>query len=550
MFNRGLKSTTKYLFAFALFLIGLFAFSGDVHAGELIIHTVNVGQGDGIILESKGHFMIVDSGPTKSSAAFIRYLDKLNIPNNEIDYILATHPDEDHIGGFTSVLEKYTVKKAYYSACSKPTNSYNKFVNSLIYEGCTYQNPVEGQSWTLGDATVQVIYDGRWGSTYNECSIVLKVTCNNKSILLTADLPTTIEKILIKKKYNLGADILKVGHHGAAASTSESFLEAVNPKYAIISSGAYSIANTPKPSVLKRLASAFIKTYRTTDGNVVFTIKNGIISTKNREHNGYISISKGYIRLNKYTFYAPQKVGKEVSPAVSLYVNNALVSSSLYTVKYSANTHSGIATVRVTGNENPYIGTLTTTFKIKPRKPTIYSAYAEYSNIHVGWTIQTSCSGYELQYSTNKSFKKNVKTKTVKKGETTKTTITNLKSYKKYYIRVRAYTDGVGYGKWSKKVHVTSGLRLTPASVEKIKISKKSGKIKIKWAKLPNKHRLRYEVQYATDKKFKKDKVSVRKIKKKSYKTPKLAKGTYYVRVRSYNKYANGKWTKVKKIKI
>lgn len=446
------KRLIKYLFSCILFFIGFFSCIQICNAGEMTIHTVNVGQGDGIVIESNGHYMIVDAGKTSSSSTFLKYLNNLNIPNKKIDYIVATHPDEDHVGGFSNVFANYDISKAYYSACPKTTKAYKRFVTAMKNEGCSCKTPKDGETWKLGDATVSVVYDGTQGSTYNECSIVLKVTCDKKSILLTADLPTTIENVLIKKKYNLKADILKVGHHGAAASTSKSFIKAVNPSYAIISSGPYSVASTPKPSVLKRLASAFVKTYQTTSGNIVFNIKNGVISTKNKEKNGYTSIKKGYLRLNKYSFYAPAEVGREVTPNITLFVNNVAVPSSLYTVKFHGNTHTGRATVKVTGLENPYIDSISTTFKIKPRKPKIYSVTAKPKKIVVGWTVQTSCSGYQIQYSTNKKFKKKVKKKTVKKGKTTTTTLKHLKSKKKYFIRVRAFTSDIGYGKWSKKV--------------------------------------------------------------------------------------------------
>ena len=319
-----------------LFVVTASAFFIQANAdnGEMTFHSIYVGSGDALIINSNDHYMIVDSGPPKSESMVMNYLNKLNIPENKIDYVVATHPDGDHVGNFKKIFDKYEVGQVIYSPCTKANTTYSKFIESVKEKGCPYRNPIEGESWELGDATVTVLYDGSQGATYNECSIVLRVTCGGKSLLLTGDLPSNIEKQLMAQGYNFQADVLKVGHHGAGSSTSAAFLDAVKPEYAIISSSREPTASLPRDSILMKLARRFIKVYRTTDKDIVFNFKNGKITTPNKENKKFISIKKGTITLSNNVFYASKKAN---TPGVALIVNGQVVPSSQYKIKYSSN---------------------------------------------------------------------------------------------------------------------------------------------------------------------------------------------------------------------
>ena len=455
------NSIIKYIAAFIICSAFVFISPVIAKAGELTMHTINVFHGDAILIESAGHYMLVDSGYADNSEMLMNYLAKLDIPEKNIDYVVATHPDGDHIGGFSKVYDEYNIGNTILNDISKPIKAYTRFVNAMKEEGTPFHNPVDGESWKLGDALVTVVYDGRQGTTYNESSIVLKVTIDNKSILLTGDMPTTIEDKLILSKANLSADILKVGHHGASLSTSSQFLKKVKPSYAVISSAPYSADNAlPKNAVLKRLAKVYAKTYRTTDGDIVINIKNGVISTDHPENNPYVCITKSNLVLSSTLLPASDIAGTPVSPSVGLYVNGRLMDSGKYNVSYADNTHTGTASVRVTGNESgtteKLTGSLTSQFNILPRKTKIYSAKrcGTGNKVALHWNAQKTCSGYEIRYSTDKSFKTKTKTVKIKSGTTNKKTIKRLSKWKTYYFKVSAYTKDIGYGAWSAKAKV------------------------------------------------------------------------------------------------
>lgn len=551
MKNKLLKVTIKL---FLISVLGVWSsfFTADVFAGEMNFHSVYVGRGDALVIESNGHYMIVDSGTTAGAPLFMDYLEKLDIPEGKIDYLVSTHPDGDHVGGFADILEKYEIGEVFYSPCTKAGSYYYDFIDAVKAEGCPFSTPLEGKTWTVGDATVEVIYNGAQGSTYNECSIVLKVTCDGKSILLTGDLPSTMERSLMEQGYKFDADILKIGHHGAAASSCAAFLDAVSPEYAVISSDNSKNTSLPKPSVLKRLARRFVKTYRTTDGNVLINVKNGVISTKNKENNGYISIKKGKITLSNNVFYA---TGDRIKPAVTLYVDGKVVPATHYKISYSSNKHTGVAKVKLTATEVKYVSTCKTTFIILPKKETLTASLHKFNKVKLKWNSQSHATGFQIQYSTDKTFKTGTTLITCKTSTAVKKTISNLKYNTKYYFRIRAYKSNVGNGKWSKKVSVKTGKTPIPAR-QKIKSStlKNKREIKLTWKKQSSKYKAGYRIQYSTDKSFKdvtKIKTITYKKTSKTYRTLRnlKKKTTYYIRIQGYNKYGSGKWSKVVKIK-
>ena len=552
MKNNFFVKTIKYLlFTFLLITCKFIVFGSTVSAGEMTMHSVYVGRGDAIIIESKGHFMLVDSGTEDASGLLTSYLNKLNIPEDKIDYVISTHPDGDHVGSFPSVFSDYSIGQVFYSPCAKESSEYYNFVNSVKEEGCPYRNPREGETWKLGDATVKVIYDGSKGSTYNECSIVLKVTCDGKSILLTGDLPSTMEDSLMREGYDFKADVLKVGHHGAAASTCAKFLDTVKPQYAVISCDKSKNTVLPKPTTLMRLARRFIKTYRTTDGDVILNFRDGKITTENKENNGYISIKKAKVTLSNNVFYA---TGKDIRPTVTISVNGVTVPSNQYKVSYSSNRYTGIGKVKVTGTEAKYVSVCYGTFLILPQKESIKGSVVDYSGIKLKWAAQSQATGYEIKYSTDKDLKKDVKTLTYRTPKKTEKILTGLKTNTKYYFKVRAYKCNIGNGKWSKRISVKTSTPPIPSKI-KIKSYKLTNKnyIKLVWKKQSSSHKAGYRIQFSTDRKFIKKKTNTIRYKKttKTYRTlRKLKKNTtYYIRIQGYNKYGNGKWSKVIQVK-
>ncbi len=544
---KRLRSSAKklmILLSLLLLTVPAFFIPTGANDAEMTFHAIYVGSGDALVISSGGHYMIVDSGPPDSSSMVMNYLEKLHIPDNKIDYVVATHPDGDHVGNFDKIFQKYDVGQVIYSPCTKANATYANFIQSVKEKGCSYRNPVEGESWKVGDAIVTVVYDGSQGSTYNECSIVLRVTCGGKSLLLTGDLPSTTESLLLSKGYNFKSDVIKIGHHGAGSSSSAAFLDAVDARYAVISSFRGANASFPKDSTLKKLARRFVKVYKTSDADVVIRFKNGNITTSNKESQKFISIRNGTIALSNNVFYAS---GKAIKPKVSLIVNGQVVPATQYKIKYSSNKRTGFGKVKLTGTEVKYVSTCSTTFMILPRRETLNGEAAATNKIRLKWSLQKYATGYQIRYSKNKKFKKGVKYITIRSPETTTTTLSNLSFNRKYYIAVRAYKSNIGNGKWSKTLTVKTKKKPKPKKVRIKDFLKTDHGVTIQWKKQSKKYKAGYIVQYSKDKTFKKGvkevvmkKVSSNfiRLKTANQKTP------YYIRIRGFNKYGKGKWSK------
>ncbi len=543
----SLLKKIKYMVFGLLLTAGIFLISFRVSAGELKFHALYVGSGDCLILESNGHYMLVDSGYDVTTKSVLDYLKNLNIPENKIDYAVATHPDADHVGGFSAIFDQYEIGEVIYSPCTKSSVAFTNFISSVKNHHLSYRTPIEGETWKLGDASVQVIYDGYQGTTYNECSIVLKATCDGKSVLLMADLPTVTANSLMKQGYNFRANVLKVGHHGAASSTSEEFLNAVNPSHAVISASEQPNVEPafPRDSVLKKLAAKFIKTYRTVDGNICISIKNGVISTKNKEHNDFVSITKGTVTLSNNVMYA---TGKKLKPAVTLTVNGAIIPANQYKAKYSSNTYAGTATVKVTGNGKKYIGSLQKTFMILPARETLKTTLKKPAQVTLSWKTQKNISGYTIVYTTDKLFRKDLKYINIKKQSTTSKTLKNLSYDTTYYFKIRAYRSNLGFGQWSKKKSVKTS-NPYPLQKQIKKIIQEERSVIIKWKPSDSDLAKGYVIQYSGGKKFSKKTTKKITIKKHSVNQAVISKlktgKKYYYRIRGYNKYGNGQWSKV-----
>ena len=216
----------------------------------------------------KVHF--IDVGNNEDEDTIKKYLASKSV--KKLDYFIATHPHEDHIGAADAVVSSYEIGSIYAPKVISNTKTYENFLNVVKKKGMKIKSPEAG-SYILNDKSqlsIQVLapnsakYD-----ELNDYSIVLKLKYKNVSFLLTGDAETVSEKEMLAKKYDLNANVLKVGHHGSKSST---FLSKVNPQYAIISAGKGNEYGLPTAETLAKLSKAGIKVYRINEsGTITFT---------------------------------------------------------------------------------------------------------------------------------------------------------------------------------------------------------------------------------------------------------------------------------------
>jgi len=230
----------------------------------LRVDYVDVGQADFIVVECDGEFMTIDGGNVADRSIVASVLESRGI--NEVKYVIATHAHEDHCGGIPAIFACADVGAVYCPATSFYTSAYDEFLYSVDKEGLDVTEPLLGEQFSLGSAKVQIV--GPVTTAYedvNDTSIVLRLTFGERSFLFTGDAEIISENDIMSLGFDISADVLKVGHHGSASSTSYRWLRTVNPQYAIISSNREEMPeyNHPHETVVSRLRDADVTVYRT-----------------------------------------------------------------------------------------------------------------------------------------------------------------------------------------------------------------------------------------------------------------------------------------------
>lgn len=234
--------------------------------GDLSVHYIDVGQADSILIESNQEYMLIDGGNNVDGPLLVDYFKDLGITS--FKYLVATHPHEDHIGGLDDVIDNFDIGTIYMPDVITTSKTFEDLLDSIENKNLTFNVPVIGSSFKLGDSDFTVIYTGTDTSDLNNTSIVLRMVYGNTSFLFTGDATDVTEEKIINQ--NIQADVLKVGHHGSKYSTTDKFLAKVNPKYAVISVGSDNKYGHPASSTINKLNSANIETYRTDqDGTVI-----------------------------------------------------------------------------------------------------------------------------------------------------------------------------------------------------------------------------------------------------------------------------------------
>ena len=249
----------------------------------LKVHYINVGQGDSSFVElPTGETILIDAGIPSQGYVVTNYIK--NLGYTEIDYVVATHPHNDHIGGLPTVLESFKVSKFYMPNKEHTSNIFMTMLTAVQSTGCKAVYAKSGLS-VIDEDNLKVNFVAPVSSGYsdlNNYSAVLRISFGKSSFLFTGDAEDVVESELISSGQNIKADVLKVGHHGSGYSSTSAFLKKVNPKYAIISVGKNSYGH-PNVDAMTRIATAGAEVYRTdevgtiivtTDGNTYSLNKN------------------------------------------------------------------------------------------------------------------------------------------------------------------------------------------------------------------------------------------------------------------------------------
>ncbi len=249
------------------------------HADTPFVATfINVGQADCCWLHlPNGDDVLVDGGKPHAGPTVVAYLQQHGV--TDIDLMVATHGDADHIGALLDVLASMPVYEAWLDSQTCTTGTCQDFYQALIDNGVVTATVRMGETYQWGEVTALVLNPSEpLYASKNENSIVLRVSHGSVDFLLTGDAETGAEGRMLGSGLSLDAEILKVGHHGSNSSSSAQFLNALAPSEAIISVGPNPYRH-PGAEVLQRLAGVGANVYRTDlDGTVTVT-SNGVTWT-------------------------------------------------------------------------------------------------------------------------------------------------------------------------------------------------------------------------------------------------------------------------------
>lgn len=262
--------------------------------GKLIIHYIDVGQADSILIITPGKkVMLIDAGNNNDGDDVVEYLRNQGI--SRIDVAVGTHPHEDHIGGLDTVIRNFDIGKIYMPKAVNATKTFEDVLAAVKDKGLKI-NTAEGGRDIAIDSRIESLFLAPNSGEYkdlNNYSAVVKLTFVETSFLFAGDAEDVSEEEMLQKGYDLKADVLKVGHHGSSSSTTPEFLEEVDPEYAVIMTGKDNEYGHPHKEVMERLKNKGIKVYRTDQNGTVVVESDGRNITFSTKPGDYTYPEKG-----------------------------------------------------------------------------------------------------------------------------------------------------------------------------------------------------------------------------------------------------------------
>ena len=312
-----MKFKKKFLSSvIALGLVVSNMFISNANTQQLEVHHINVGQGESIYIElPDGSDVLIDAGKSNYGSTVVNYL-KEQEKNIDIEYLIATHPDADHIGGMSEVFKQLNVKNFIYPTdAPHDTKTWQNVLSLADSEGCTIKDSTPGTTFNIGGATMKFIQPSVDYRDNNDDSVVTYLEYKDVNFMFTGDIEAEAEKDMVAQNLVIDVDFMSVPHHGSKGSSTEAFLAKAKPEYAIVSVGADNSYGHPSADALNRYNAIGSKVYRTDQlGDIVIKTdgKTATINGNNVDTSGMPSditghwaesqikdfISKGY--LNGY----------------------------------------------------------------------------------------------------------------------------------------------------------------------------------------------------------------------------------------------------------
>ncbi len=240
---------------------------------EMTVHYLDVGQGDCMLLACDGEYMLIDAGDNSKGTAVQNYLTKQGVKT--LKYVIGTHPDADHVGGLDVILYKFDCETVMLPDISKDTKTYRDVLDTMDQKGYTNTLPAAGEEFMLGSASCMLLGPRTSYEDANNNSVVILVTHGTNKFLFMGDAEAEAEEDILRGGADVKADVIKVGHHGSRYSSSESFMQAVTPSYAVISCGEDNRYGHPHAKTLNALRAMGVEVFRSDEQGTIVAASDG-----------------------------------------------------------------------------------------------------------------------------------------------------------------------------------------------------------------------------------------------------------------------------------
>lgn len=238
---------------------------------DLQVYYIDVGQADSILVTNQEHSMLIDAGNNEDGKEVTNFIKEKGI--TKLDYVIGTHPHEDHIGGLDDVINSdLEIENILMPKIQTNTKTFEDVLDAVSNKGLQITSPSKGDNFNLGEAKCEIMTDSILDkNNLNLSSIVIRLEFGSNSFLFMGDAEEENEETRSWPK----TDVLKVGHHGSNTSSSESFLSQVTPKYAIIMVGEGNSYGLPKEEIISRIENTGATIYRTDEVGTIQVTSNG-----------------------------------------------------------------------------------------------------------------------------------------------------------------------------------------------------------------------------------------------------------------------------------
>ena len=289
--NRFMTFILSMLLALTLVLPGSAVTAKADGQGDMAVHFIDVGQGLAILVQSGGENLLYDGGNRSHADEVVQYLKNQQVET--INYMISSHYDEDHLGGLVKCLDNFEVDHVLGSDYVHTSDLFNTFMNTATAHAIIVEYPSVGDTYEFGTGSFTVMAPDGISQNSNDNSVVIRLVNGNNSFMFMGDAEETSEQDMISTGMNLDCDVLSLGHHGSASSTSWDLLEAASPSWAVISCGLNNSYGHPAAETMGKLSDMDIPVFRTDDQGTVIALFDGNTISWNQEPcNDYTSGSE------------------------------------------------------------------------------------------------------------------------------------------------------------------------------------------------------------------------------------------------------------------